>query len=358
MRLANRVTGYSLMSCFVFFLCVVVCAQSQENSVERQVRSIFEQSKSWSEIKERLSDFPREIVIQAIVDLLRGDTLMTQGSMRYLAYDALRELRAAQSETGYDQLVRGLDEMAVAGLCATALLDAPEEREPEAIRRVEAFLRSAKEDKVDKPGYLSIYTLNSVGERGNASLVYVDVINEILRDPSCDKGLRGAAARAILKIEGLGKAVERFNELDPVGLEVAILPLMKYFTERNVHNDKRWTNTEEELAARRAVRELGLRGARSNDKETCKIALAALFQFFGDELVVGDEATGYSFHPDYLAAYEYVAQNGPDQEARDGAKRFLEPANLERFVANAVRARDNRLKKTAARQESVDDNHP
>ncbi len=133
----------SVCGCALFVAWAVSGEQavgSGPSDVSKDVATIFSQleagSLTYEQAQRELIVLPSEEAIPALIEQLANNPRLqeSRGGWPTLAYIALESHNAVQTEIGYQQFVACLGDSRVRGYCAAALLNSPEERQPEAPR--------------------------------------------------------------------------------------------------------------------------------------------------------------------------------------------------------------------------------
>lgn len=289
----------------------------------------------YEEARSKLAELPRDAVIQLVVRGISDDASFLDENKRAHAYRILVDLNAVDTDAGFAQLVAGLRDPLSHSLCAHGLIKAPADKLPEVADRLAAML--VAEETTDREKLPLVKALGGIGKPASAHL---ESIERIFAERAADELLRGAAAFAMLRIGGLGYAVERFAGVDPAGQRAMLPYLARHIVETEMALGNK-VDTEF-TQHRREARKLVLPAMRSEDVGVRKAALEALPVVYGEEALIIRTRDDYEMDAEYGNAVRQMAMQESDGDLRERAAKMIDPGFVDLKVESILRRRARR----------------
>lgn len=304
------------------------------SEVIRQVEAALQRAtggtESYKDARRALEALASSEVIPAIVDALANPTISQRADMRKLAYSILAYHKAATTKVGYNQLMAGLNDPtpSIQRVCCAALDSTHLAKE---LNRLSAIL-------VDKttPERKKEAILRQLVGWGRFARSALDTIEAMFADTEEGERVRWFAARAMLNIGGLRRAMQGFQNLDPTGEKVVMWSFARYIGE-NTSDGKHLEPEEAKL--RPNVQRVVFKALQSPDADVQKAAMEAMAVVYNQDLVVIRSREDYELNPELRPILEEIAENHPDSGLRDRVRDFLSPETVDRMVAMILRER-------------------
>ena len=291
---------------------------------------------SWSEARERLGAFSNDELVREVARVLREGPLIEDEEARIFAYLQFVDRGAVSTDVGYTELVRGLEDPVVSDICAKGLLDAPADKQDEIVLFVTEFLRTTKDFPRDKIGPGLVGVIHAIPHEAPRARKFVDALGEVLGKDGIGEQVRWAAARVILRTDGLKGAVEVMGDVSPAGKAVILMTFIKYFND-NEREERELSR--EDAKQRPKIKELVIEAMRHKDFEVRKAARIALTFVFGTGAYVIRSEDDFELDPQYREALEHMADHDPAPELRKSGAFGLDPSLNTKRVGKILRNR-------------------
>jgi len=328
-------------------ICYVTDALNQDctSEVQRtvsaaiaQIVESIEQPYGAAEARKALMEgLPAQCVVEAIADRLENSGDFVDERLRRFAFHVLNIRYAAAYERGYEVLLAGLGDPIGVEFSVRALAHAPKSKHGQAAEKLQALLVE------NRPSNATVEEiLRTLARFGQAAQVASANVESIFLDANRNEGVRGEAARGVVNIAGLARALEALSRSDAVGRRVMMGALARYFEDAAVNRE---ALRPEALEYRPKAFEYVLKEMASQDVETRRVALAVLFRVGGFEHYVTIRSrSDYELSPKVKSVLTTMAANDPDAQLREKAAQALDPKTVDLIVAKALRERERQRK--------------
>jgi len=306
----------------------VCCGSQQRTGTPNQRADIITALRTTSNISElddRLSDFPTDLVIEEIADRLATDPTFEEPKLRTSAYHILVKRSAQMNPVGRRQLRACLAEERNRALCANALEDVPPEARQEVIESLAQVVGNA-DDQTSSTLIPVIRTLGKLAPVGSPQMA---VLENVFNNRALSREMRSEALKAMVTKGPITRILEISRDEDRP-LLVGVFAFVGGETGGQFDGVK---STMDRI--RVYVRE----AARSEDKGTRELAFYGLPMVYGQDALLGDPNEGYQFDPAFLQTIENMARSDPDEELRSKAQHWIETADQR--MKTAIRRREN-----------------
>jgi len=284
--------------------------------------------------------------VTELIDSVEANLPYKDEARRIRAYRKLADAHAAATDRGFHLLADGLSDPAVSDICAAALLRASPDRQAEVVQRVGRFLRTEPEPPMIKEGPGVHGVLRAIGELGTMGAAHLDAVDYVLHDSNRKLETRVAAARAILQIEPLVRALDHAHDLDPCGQE-AFLQAWPAQVAKAISKMEQQGESFDDAhpVIMGKLRTLVVEGLKSPRAETRRAAYGAMAVAYHGDLVIIRSRDDYEVNPELRPILQDMGANDPDPVLRDWAETLLDPATLDLRVRNTLIRREREAKK-------------
>jgi hypothetical protein len=272
-----------------------------------------------------LDALPASEVIHAVVRRLQEDPNFTTEKMRDFSYGVLGRHAGAKTEEGRQILLNGLSDPATRALCASALDDAPPEKQTEVVKRLLTYLDD--DSTSDSAREAILRTFIKFGSGARAAL---ERLETIFANQQLDRRLRSLALAAMITMDTTEHVLTHIGDEDAA---VAILGLATFGAQT-----KATFNTDE--LHRQRIYDLFAKALQHPDPVVRDRVLECVKPIYGLNMFIIRSRTDYELNPQLRAAMEHMAANDSEEKLRKEAAEVLDPQTNDRYVERILRKRE------------------
>lgn len=318
-------------------------AQTEQRALHDAVRDLTNGDYAVVEdAQERLMSMPRMDVIGALAKVMNDDPAFREPSARYGAYGVLLRLGAAQTEVGFELLLKDLERPDV-----TKVVPLLRASPPEKYDRLAAALAPILNEEERTPNELYHVMELLAKTRSSAQLSLPDILrlwragrvppaDDTAIEPQVDDVKMGAA-EAMLQVGGIDWALANFGIDDAAKHSVVdMIPLLEAMAKVGGETKNVWFDA----ASREQIRDFTSRALKHPVAQVRTKALWAFLHTFPDDDVVVDDAEGNDqISPALMNALREILMTDRDADMRASARRLIDgmPRELRKHRERAAR---------------------
>ncbi len=292
--------GASSMAAVLLTASVSFCGEP--GSIEAIVGGLEPASAYRAQLRETLRGFPEPDVVSVILEHLETDPRFHDRTLRSIAYGLLDDFHAEKTPEGLAQLLTGLKEH---GYGANALGRLGSNPPPGVVEALGNRLVTGPSDGQDP-------VVRSLGAYKELSLPYFDAVAAVLERKDLEYPSRFTAAKALVAIGGIEKALEKFRNDDAdAATEKIVLNAVGYWGLQT------WGTYNADESVRQTLKRRTLSGLKHPDRDVRNAAMEATFVGpYNMEIAVKGADGRWTLNPEVAEALRYMATNDPDEKLR------------------------------------------